>query len=114
MRLWWITLSLGMMISSNAAGYCLEKQNGKFVAWEAPTVIYHVSDNLTAGDKLAAIEKAFNTWAGVKCSSLKFQKGTTFKITDLAWGGTYPNKHIYIYSHPLYNLLLYHCCMLLM
>ena len=90
------------LAGTEARGYCLKKVIGAtkpYVSWKTMPVTYRISSNLKDAKILAAIDKAFATWAAVKCSKLKFKKGTPFTICkDAACKAfTNPTKYIDVY-----------------
>ena len=118
MRAWWTTLSVGVALCLAplvAHGYCLNVPQGinKPVDWKTIPVTYQVSDNLTDAAMLKAIDDAFATWEAVKCSTMKFTKGSQFKIctesdkTKCATGtvhfDAFTNGYIYIFWYDSSN-----------
>ncbi|MCA9668764.1 MAG: matrixin family metalloprotease [Myxococcales bacterium] len=75
-------LSFGL-IAADADAFCLRKLPGykEYPKW-TKSISYYVSDNLTDQKILAAIDAAFATWSAVKCSTLTFQKGGSFKLSS--------------------------------
>jgi MYXO-CTERM domain-containing protein len=91
-----------------ASAYCLLKTSGagSYVKWKNMPVTYRVSNSVTDPKILAAIDKAFQTWQAVSCSTLTFKKGTPFTMCTTAScaAGTIkflhatPNIHVYWYK----------------
>ena len=82
-----------------ADAYCLNWLKGypDPPAW-TKEVAYHVSDNLTDPDLLAAIDAAFAAWDGVDCSTLAIKKGGTFKLDSMRFQ-THRNYGIYVFFY---------------
>ena len=93
-----VALVLGAW-SAPADAYCVLKGSGKVLSWKTQPVPYRVSSNLKDAKILAAIDKAFQTWASVKCAKLTVKRGASFPVcTDPACKAfSSPKGAIFVY-----------------
>lgn len=110
---------------SLAGAWCVTKYPSStgYGSWENVPIKYRVSANLTDAAILAAIDKAFQTWAGVgNCSKLSFQKDATFTFAAIPfkqatgaifiywvsdakdWAATGVGQENYIYRYGGYDM----------
>lgn len=84
-----VTVTLALLLtlawSAPAAAYCVLQAGGKTLRWQKMPVIYRVSANLKDPKILAAIDRAFQTWAKANCTQLSVKRGAAFAVcTDAA------------------------------
>jgi len=89
-----MSLALG---PARAAAYCLDKYSAQssYAAWTTQPVKYRVSTTLTDTALLAAIDKAFQTWGSVQCSTLKFSKDAQFAMASAPFDKSTGHVNIY-------------------
>jgi hypothetical protein len=90
-------------MQGDAFAYCLNIPTGqtKPIKWTSIPVTYYVSDNMKDTAILGAIDKAFQTWEAVPCSTLAFKNGGSFAMSSVAFDK--PDPYIYIFWYDAAN-----------
>lgn len=99
-------LAISMMLAfynlGNASAYCLKKpgtgSSKPYESWTKMPVKYRLSDTLKDQSAIVeAIDKAFQTWGSVSCSTLTFEKDSQFFSIDSTKVDDHPIPYIYIF-----------------
>lgn len=92
-----VGLSLLALTPARAAAYCLDKYSAQssYAAWATQPVKYRVSTTLADAALLGAIDKAFETWGSVQCSTLKLSKDAQFAMSSAPFDKSTGHVNVY-------------------